>query len=265
MKQLVSDMRFAAASWGAGLRTAMEYRGAFLLQAGFMLLNNLIFLSFWAIFFSRFPAVAGWELPDVALLFATSATGFGLAVILMGGFHKMSSRIARGDLDTWLVRSRPVLLQACTSDMVISGFGDVASGILMVALSGKATPARVGVFVLMVFVSATVATSFGVLCNSAAFFLGRADDLAWQSYYALLTFSLYPPGLFGGWARVVLYVIIPAGLLSYLPASLVREWDTRTALLLLLGVAALVAVAGLAWRAGLRRYESGNLTQAGLS
>jgi len=263
LEQLRSDLRYALSAWGASLRAALEYRTAFVLQAGFMLLNNLIFLSFWAIFFERFPAVAGWELPDVALLFATSATGFGLAVVLMGGFHKMAPRIARGDLDTWLLRSRPVLLQACTAEMMLSGFGDIASGLLLVGLSGRATPARVGIFLLMALVSATVATCFGILCNSAAFFLGRADDLAWQSYYALLTFSLYPPGLFGGWVRVILYVVIPAGLLSYLPASLVRSWDHRQALYLLGGVVALAVVTGLVWRAGLRRYESGNLTQAG--
>ena len=60
---------------------------------------------------------------------------------------------------------------------------------------------------------------------------------------------------------MLLYVLLPAGLMTYTPAALVRQWNWTQAGGLIVGIAALVAAAALAWRAGLARYESGNLTQ----
>ena len=260
-----SDLRFLMASWGAGMRAALEYRVSFLMQASFMLLNNLIFLAFWAIFFARFHAIRGWELGDVALLYAISATGFGLSVVLMGGYLRLAPRIAQGELDTWLLRPRPLFLQVGASRMQLAGFGDIGSGVLLMAVAGHPTPKRIAVYLLMALASATVACCFGTICNSTAFYFGRVDDLAWQSFYALITFSLYPPSLFSGWVRVLLYVLVPAGLMSHLPATLLREWSYSGGLELLVGIAVLALVTHVVWREGLRRYESGNLTQAGMN
>ena len=41
---------------------------------------------------------------------------------------------------------------------------------------------------------------------------------------AVVTFSLYPSSLFGGWTRVLLHVVVPAGLVSWMPAELVTRW-----------------------------------------
>lgn len=262
MSAVVSEVRFLLSAWAASLRGALEYRAAFLAQAGFMLLNNVIFLCFWAVFFARFPRVRGFGLADIALLYAVAASAFGLAVVLFGGCHRLAQRIAKGQLDTWLVRPRPVFLQASSEKMILSGFGDLTSGVLLLVLSANLTPTRIAVYILVTITGAIVLCSFQTLCNSAAFFIGNAEDLATQGIYSLVTMALYPPSLFSGRARLVLYVLVPAGLLSYTPMALVRSWSWREAGLLYVGVAALVAVTALVWRAGLRRYESGNLTQA---
>ena len=111
-------------------------------------------------------------------------------------------------------------------------------------------------------VAGLVLASFGVLCHSAAFWTGRADEAGSFGTMILVSFALYPPGIFAGPARVMLFVGIPAGLMSWLPAELVLRWDAGRAGALLLGVAAFAGAALLAWTRGLRRYESGNLTQA---
>ncbi|MFN7971399.1 MAG: ABC-2 family transporter protein [Acidobacteriota bacterium] len=253
--------RYVAASWGASLRAAMEYRGAFLMQALFMVANNFIFLAFWGVFFRRFQTVRGWRIEDMALLYGVSASGFGLAVVLMGGCLDIARRISSGGLDTWLLRSRSVFVQAGTSQMRLSGFGDLASGVILFAASGPLRPSRIALYAAMTIVSATVMVAFVTICHSASFYIGRAEDLANQGMYALITFALYPSGLFVGPSRFVLYVLIPAGLMSYTPANLLRHFSWSEAALLGAGVAALATAAALAWTIGLRRYESGNLTQ----
>ena len=257
------DLRFASAAWGASLRQAMARRAAFLVAAGFMLLNNLLWLSFWAVFFARFESVGGWELRDLALVYAIAATGFGLAVVFGGGILDIAPGVAEGRLDTWLLRSRPVFLQAAVSRMRLPGFGDMATGVLLVVLSGNASPGRLLAFAVMSVVAAVVFASFWTLCHAAAFWLGRAEEMAQQGVNAIVTFSLYPSSLFGGWTRVLLHVVVPAGLVSWLPAELVMRWDWGRAALLAGGVSALLAVTALIWRAGLARYESGNLVHSG--
>lgn len=257
-----STWNWLTAVWGANLRSALEYRTAFLVQAGFMMANNFLFLSFWAVFFHRFEAAGGWTLRDVALLFGVCATSFGLCIVLFGGLTTLATRIEEGRLDSWLLRSRPVLLQAGTSRMGLPGYGDVASGVLLLVLSGNATPGRAAAFVLLTGVSVLSFAAFVTIVHSLAFFVSRADTLAGSAVNGLLSFACYPPVLFGGWTKVLLFAVVPAGFITWLPAQLVREWSWSDAGLLLLGSALLWGVAALAWRAGLARYESGNLTQA---
>jgi ABC-2 type transport system permease protein len=257
-----STLRWLLASWGANLRSALEYRVAFLVQAGFMAANNLLFLAFWALFFRRFEHLGGWGLADLALLYGVAATAFGAGVVLFGGVLDLARRVADGRLDTWLLRPRPVLLQATVSRLQVSGVGDLATGVLLVIASGPATPGRLATWLGLSVLATASFVAFCTLVGSLAFWLGRSETVAQQAVHALVMFSLYPPSLFGGWAKVVLFVLVPAGLMSWLPAQLVRSWSWRDAGLLAAGVTALVLLAGTAWCLGLARYESGNLTQA---
>jgi ABC-2 type transport system permease protein len=229
------SMRWLAASWGASLRGAMEYRTSFAVQALFMLANNFLFLGFWAIFFQRVPSVAGWTLADVALCYGMAATAFGLAAVFAGGVFELAPAIARGGLDTWLLRPRPVLLQAVAGRMRLSGFGDLVTGPILLILAGHATPARIAVFVAGSVIGALVFAAFVLACHAAAFWFGRAEELSLLGVNAILSFALYPPGLFTGPSRLLLFTVLPAGLMSWLPAELVLRPDAGGAARLLLG------------------------------
>jgi ABC-2 type transport system permease protein len=257
-----ASLRLAGALWGASLRSALEYRASFALQSVFMLLNNVVYLSFWGIFFRRFSRVAGWSLQDQVLMYGIVATGFGLAAVLAGGTMELAGVIAAGGLDSWLLRSPPVLVQAALSRMRISGFGDLATGPVLLLATGVHDPARLAAFAFGAVIAGVVFASFWTLVSSSAFWLGRADDVASQSTNVLITLAIYPEKLFGPIARGVLFVIVPAGLVSWLPASLVHSWSWGRAAALVAGVTVFAGFTLLAWTAGLRRYEGGSLTQA---
>lgn len=261
---IVPGWRFVAACWAASLRSAMEYRSSFLLQSVFMLANNLFYLAFWALFFARFQGLAGWTLRDQALLYGIVATGFGLASVFAGGTLDLAARIASGGLDTWLLRSRPALVQAAIARMRLSGFGDIATGPILLVATGNVSATRVAAFVFASLLVSIGFASFWTLCNCTAFWMGHAEDVAMQGTNAALTFALHPERLFGPATRALLYVIVPAGILGWLPADLVRSWTWREAGLLVAGTSGLVLAALLAWTSGLRRYEGGNLTQGAM-
>ena len=89
--------------------------------------------------------------------------------------------------------------------------------------------------------------------------LGNTDGLTQQLLGALITFSTYPMNIFSGTVRLLLFTIIPAGFISFVPLQLLKQFTW-----LLLGgmvgfTALIVTVAVGIFSLGLRRYESGNL------
>ena len=79
---------------------------------------------------------------------------------------------------------------------------------------------------------------------------------------AILSFALYPPGIFPRTARIALMTFVPAGLMSWVPAELVLRPTLPGVALLVVATASVACASLLLWTRGLRRYESGNLTQA---
>ncbi|MBI3890247.1 MAG: ABC-2 family transporter protein, partial [Candidatus Wallbacteria bacterium] len=109
---------------------------------------------------------------------------------------------------------------------------------------------------------AAVMLGFTLTANSLAFWAGSAEGLAGLLGNALVTFSLYPPGIFHGWTKFMLFTLIPAGFMTYLPVSILRDFGWSRLLGLILGAAASLAIGRLAFQAGLRHYESGSLVMA---
>jgi ABC-2 type transport system permease protein len=58
--------------------------------------------------------------------------------------------------------------------------------------------------------------------------------------------------------RVMLFTLLPAGLVVYLPVELVRDFHWSGALLAVSAVLAYALLAGKLFERGLRRYESGS-------
>ena len=250
--------RFASALVATNLKASLALRGAFALQAAFMLLNNVTFFIVWVLFFHRFESIGGWELGDVGLLFGVAAAGFGVSVVLAGGLDRLSAAILDGDLDPVLVQPKHPLLQELGSRSRASGWGDIATGAVFLAIEGALWSERLPLALGAILASAAVFTAAGVLFHSAAFWLGRVETLARQAHEFTLTFSLYPQPLFGGTVRILLFTAIPAGFVSYLPVEVVRSPDPLAFAAAIAGAAAFTLLALGVFALGLRQYESGN-------
>jgi ABC-2 type transport system permease protein len=73
-----------------------------------------------------------------------------------------------------------------------------------------------------------------------------------------LTFSLYPRTLFSGELSFVLYTVLPAGFVGFVPAELVRAPSPALAAAALAAAGVWVGLALFVFRRGLARYASGN-------
>jgi ABC-2 type transport system permease protein len=253
-----STIKFLFALFKTNLKSATALRGSFLLSMTFMALNNAAFFVFWWVLLARVPTLRGWQLPDIELLFGVSAAGFGLMQAVCGGAIHLSRFVDDGTLEPMLTQPRPTLPYALGCRSQASGFGDLLSGLAFMAHAGYLSWERAPFVVLALIASAITFTATCVALFSLAFWVPRTHAFSRQLLDVVITFSLYPEPVFGGRLKLVLFSLLPAGFVSYLPASLVRDASPFTA------ACALGAAAGYAWlswrifHAGLARYSSGS-------
>jgi len=250
--------RFLWTCWKLNLAGAMEFRMSFLLTAGMMIVNDLVWILFWGIYFAKFSGVNGWEFRDVAMMWSIAAGGAGIVGTFFGNANRLSGLISTGQLDAYLVQPKPVLLHVLVSRMSVASIGDILFSLLLYGYSGELTIAGFAKYMLGLAITAMIFLFFAVAVHSLSFYIGNAEGLAVQLYNSILAFATYPTDIFRGWGRILLFTAIPAGFISFMPLGLLKE--TQVPFLLgAFGAALLSTAGGIAFfYRGLRRYSSGN-------
>ena len=189
-------------------------------------------------------------------LWAILTAGFGLAFGIMGNAFQLATLIAQGEIDAWLLQPRAVLPHMLLGRSAPSAWGD----------------ALFGYIVYLGFVAPGLAANGGVYSaqpgrwrrvhrlrsagGSLSFFMGNAGALADQWRNPLISFSTYPPTLFQGAVKILLYTVIPAGFVSYLPVETLRSMSPMYALLSVGG-----ALSVLAAGTGAFYWDSGDMSR----
>ncbi|MBI5220257.1 MAG: ABC-2 family transporter protein [Candidatus Liptonbacteria bacterium] len=252
-------LRSSLAMTRAGIASAMEYRVSFIMQVVGMILNDAALIVVWLIFFQRFPVLNGWTFQNSILLFSITTINFGLMMIFGRGITELARYISRGELDSYLVHPKSVLWQVATSRTDISAIGDTIFGLILLPFAGISTWPQVLTFALVVIFSALIFFNFLTIVQSLAFFFGHFEEAAEQTMHALLGFTLYPQSSFSGILKLITLTVLPAYFIAAVPVELVRHPEPWLLLQIFLFWLASALLARLVFRAGLRRYESGNL------
>ena len=256
--------RLIAAMW---IRSTMAYRVSFVMTTvGNFVATVLDFVAI-LLMFSRVDSLGGWALPQVAFLYGLTSMAFGIADLAIGSMERLGRRVRDGTLDTLLVRPAPVLAQIAADRFALKRLGRIAQGTLVLGyalarLDVDWTPLK------LLLMPVTVASGGAIFC--AVFVAGAAFQFVAQDAaevqnaftYGGTTVLQYPPTVFGKeLVRGVTYVV-PLAFVNWLPATYVLglpyplglpRW---AAFLPPLVAAGCCALAGLAWRAGLRSYRS---------
>jgi ABC-2 type transport system permease protein len=245
-----------------GIKSSYEYRAAFWLQVIGMIINNSAIIFVLALLFRQFGSIHGWNIHDTLLVFGLSSIPFGIIQLLFANMFgsKLSERIIGGELDSFMLFPQSTLFHVSIRRIDVSGLGDVLSGIAYLALSGYiATLAAAGRLAIVLVIATTAMYSVSVLVQSLAFWLPGARDIGGLHVSVTLMGVNYPEPAFTGAAKVVLLGIFPGFLVGFLPAHIIHNitWGNISGFLL---VTACINIAGrIAFKRGLRHYESGNL------
>ena len=244
----------------ASTKASTESLAAWLFHAGFMFLNNAIFFVIWLVLFRNTTQIGGWSLQDTMLLFGISAIAFGLATALFGGMRNIPELLREGEINSILLRPRSPLLLVLSSKSDPYGWGDVLFGLLLVIGSQQLSWVGWLLFPLIILLSTAVAASVTLCIFSIAFWMQRSDVIAWRAWETFLTFCLYPEGIFPAPMRVVLYTILPAAFVAFLPVAVLKSFSLATLAILVLVTIFWAALSWGIFYRGLRRYirqESG--------
>jgi ABC-2 type transport system permease protein len=253
-----NNLAFARALVRTNFKAALALRGAFTIQVVFMALNNFTFFVFWWALMQHVTTLRGWRLADIQVLFGVVAAAFGLTVTVAGGVRYLGRFIEDGNLDTLLTQPKSPLVHALGLRLQPSGFGDLLSGVIFIALSGQVSWRVLPLVAAVIVASAAVLLACGIVFFSLAFWLGKVDTVARQMWELLITFSMYPEPLFGGALRLALFTVLPAGFVGYLPVRLVRTPSVLDVVVLATAAGAYLALAVAVFHRGLRRYASGS-------
>ncbi len=238
---------------------AMEYKFSFITQVVGMILNDLLLVPIWTIFYSRFPSVNGWTFTDTIQLLAISTICFSLVHIIVPGTTRLSENITKGNLDYFLAFPQSVLWHVLVIGIDISAIGDLLFGIVLLLIFIPIT--SYPLLVVSIFLSALIMFGTLLVYHSLTFFLGRFEEAAAQGQEAILSTSMYPQTAFTGALKITLMTVIPAFFINTVPQRLFAHFNWTDLGILLVVAIVVNTVAIWLFHKGLKRYESGNMFQ----
>jgi len=257
--KVIGTLRFIGAYTAANVQAAMEYRISFWVQIFTMVANDSMWLFFWWSYFHQFPLVNGWQTTDVVIIWGVAACGFGICMGVFGNAPKLATLIMNGSLDAYLGMPRYVLLHVCISASDPTAWGDILFAVGAYLAFLHPDPLHFVLFVLLACMASLILASFLVIICSLAFFLGNTEGLAQQLLGMLVTFSTYPMNIFSGVVRLLLFTVVPAGFISFVPLQLLHRFTWPLFGGMIGFTLLIVLLAAGVFHLGLRRYESGNL------
>ncbi len=249
-------MKVLAATQRAALAEAWANRSGFWAQLLAMVVNDVAWVVFWTLFFRRVGTVRGWEAHRMLLLLAVLTTAGGLVLGLFSNARRLGRLAADGELDAALALPVSPLAYLLVRRVDATNLGDIVFGVVLFAVAGDPTPARVALYLGAVGVASALLTGFLVATGSLAFFFGR-NEAGELGLHAMLVLASYPVDMFSGFGKALLYTVVPAAFVAAVPARLLDSFDPVAAAGLVGATLAFAAAAWTVFNAGLRRYTSG--------
>ena len=250
------------------VRAQMLYPTAFLMMtAGQFLLLVASFAGMYALF-TRFGAIEGWRLAEVALFFAIANLAFSMADAANRGFDVFGPLFVKtGDFDRLLLRPRPTALQVLGLELRLTRLGRGLQGLVVLVIAVRAGGHTWGlddVLVLLAAIAGGAALFSALLILQATLSFWTVDSLeiANTVTYGGVEASQYPLDIYQPWFARLLIGAVPLGCVIYYPTLyLLDRSDTLGAPDWFRPVAPLagflfLALALWAWRFGERRYRS---------
>jgi ABC-2 type transport system permease protein len=261
--------RFRRSAWlyrrclGAQLRAVLQYEADFWVLVVAAALTQCLGLVFISAIFSRLPAINGWKLWDVLLIYAMVFFAEGVVSLGSEGVWRLARLVNAGTLDAILVRPLSPVLQVMSSDLGTNGIGNIGLGVVLIGLalahaSVHWSAAMLAAAVLLVASGIAVKLGVTLASTASAFWLRSPYGSFPFAVHQLGDLCRYPITVYSVALRAVLVTALPFAFVSFVPASALLHHGSLWWVGWLTPLVGLYTIALGAWlfRVGLRRYES---------
>jgi ABC-2 type transport system permease protein len=277
LQSTISNRPSAISHWqlyrrlvGAQVRSQMQYRVLFALDMLAQFVGNIVDFAVVAVLFTRIPALGGWSLGEVGLLYGLSSLAFALADMLVSGFDYTvfgALMVRQGGFDQVLVRPVNAFMQVLASQFVLRRIGRIGQGVLILALtlpllSVAWTPVKIGFAVVTVIGGVFFFSGLFIFGSGLSFWTVDSLEAMNMLTYGGQMMTSYPMHIFQDWLRTIFMFIIPMAFVTYYPALWLLDKPDPLGLPAWIAflspvVCVLVFCAGVRmWWFGVRYYQS---------
>lgn len=243
------------------LMREMLNKTTFLTNIIFMILNNASCIIQWIILYSLRDNVGGYTFKQVLLLWGIAALTYGFSHFFFKKAYKLAETINTGKLDSYLVQPKNVLLSVITSEVQTSAIGDIIYGYVVLLIYGFSVKSFV-LFTLFGITGGLILTAMAVIYGSLSFWFSKTDVIADTTLSMMTNFATYPDGIFKGFVKILLFTLIPVGIVNYIPVKVISSFNLGYFLIIIVFTLILVSFAFTIFYKGLKRYSSSNLMGA---
>lgn len=251
------------------VRSQMQYRVSFFLEALSTALLNGSYLLVVFLVLTRFEHIAGWTVGQVAFLAGMVEFSFGLMDMLFSGFDpgNFSAMVQQGSFDQLLLRPVNITLQVLGSKFMLRRLGRIFEGLVVIVIAVwladiTFTP---GKLLYLPVVVASQVMAFGALFIAGStlnFWTVQPVEAVNIVTYGGVELTSYPMSIYPVWVLRFFTYVIPFVFMNYYPALYILDkpdplnFPPIAPFLAPLAAVLMLAVALLFWRFGIRHYQS---------
>jgi ABC-2 type transport system permease protein len=247
------------------IRSSMEYPLSFwTMTVGGVLATGIDFIGIW-VMFSHLSSYGGFGLREMGFLYGTSGLAIGLADLFVGNVERIGQQVRLGRLDAMMTRPVPLLVQVCADQFQLRRVSRVVQAGAVLGWASWTvdwTPLRVLVLVGMTVSGGVIFFCLFVSFSCVQFWTSDASEFANAFTYGGCTVLQYPLSVFPRQVALGLTFLLPIAFANWYPslyilgrhdASSLPRWLEFASPI---AAAALVAIAAVVWRGGVRHYTS---------
>ncbi|MEZ4649581.1 MAG: ABC-2 family transporter protein [Candidatus Eisenbacteria bacterium] len=256
----MNALRLLVVYFRIGLLGDAQYRVNFLFQ---LLETGLgmgsVLAAIWVVF-SQTDSLGGWKPAELTALIGIYFIVLGsINVMVAPSLQKFMEDIVTGNFDYTLTKPADAQVLVSVSEVRIWRLADVLLGVAALIVSIVRESMAVGwleggKFLLALIAGAVMVYSFWIVLATLAFWFIRVENIL-QIFWAMYTAGRWPVGLYPGWLKWTLTLVVPVAFAVTVPAEAVSGRASGMSLLGALGLACvLFAFSRWFWRIGIQKY-----------
>jgi ABC-2 type transport system permease protein len=250
------------------VRAQAQYKVSLGIDIGTYLLVTTLEFTALFIFFGNFPTLLGWSVGQVALLYALTSLGFGLAEMIGAGIDRFDEIIRLGEFDRVLLRPAGAFIQTAGSDFRLRRLGRLMQGALAFVVALRLLPpqhwgvSQWACILVAIFSGCVIFLSVMLLGATLCFWTVETTELTNILTYGGREMLSWPFTIYNQTFQRFFLFVVPLAFGAYVPVCyllgrpLPFGLPPAAAFAAPLVALAFAAIAGGIWRVGVSHYQS---------